>query len=159
MLAGTGRQRWSGGFCRVTLEDGTKVDAGGVMVRGTWNSWLHGRLVDSYEQSKITTRPDIHFYKNGSSGMCAMITECTEYFEKENLRTLLFTGLNTDQCVMGTLQEAYLNGFNTVMLKDGCTTNSPEYAQLSCEFNSMRSWGFLSSCKDLAEAVGIVDEN
>ncbi|KAI1145935.1 hypothetical protein F4825DRAFT_456975 [Nemania diffusa] len=137
----------------ITLEDSTTVDAGGVMSRGSWNAWLHGRLADAYEQSKQTEKPDVHFYKNRSSGVCDKMTACTEYLETNNLRTLLFTGLNTDQCVMGTLQDAYSKGFDTIMLGDGCATNSPEYAQLSCEFNCMRSWGFLSSCKDLAEAA------
>ncbi len=85
------------------------------------------------------------------------MTDCTDYIRKENIRTLLFTGLNTDQCVMGTLQEAYSKGFDTILLKDGCGTNSPEYAQLSAEYNCLRSWGFLSSCKDLAEAIDKID--
>jgi hypothetical protein len=71
----------------ITLEDGTKIDVGGVMVRGSWNSWMHGKLTDSYEHSKTTTQPDIHFYKNRSSGMCVKMTKCIEYLEKENLRT------------------------------------------------------------------------
>jgi hypothetical protein len=40
------------------------------------------------------------------------------------------------------------------MLRDGCATNNPHYAQLSYEYNCMQDWGFLYSCKGLAEAVG-----
>ena len=137
----------------VQLEDGTKVDGGRILMRGTWNSWLHDPLSDSYEVGKSAKRPDVHFFKNRSSGMCGKMTALTEYLDQENLRTLLFTGINTDQCVMGTLQDAYLKGFDTIMLKDGCATDSPAYAQPSCEFNSLKSWGFLSTCKNLAEAV------
>lgn len=77
----------------IALKNGTEVDAGGVIVCSTWNGSLHGRLAVLYEQSKITTQSKIHFYKNRSSGMCVKMIECTEDLEKENLRTMLFTGL------------------------------------------------------------------
>ncbi len=141
----------------VILEDGTKIDAGRVLMRGAWNSWIYGRLADAYEEGTTAKRPDIHIYKNRTSGMCDKMTTCIDFLEKNNLRTLLFAGLNTDQCVMGTLQDAYLKGFDTILLKDGSATNSPEYAQLSVEYNCLRSWGFLSSCKDLADAVGVAE--
>lgn len=138
----------------IELEDGTKIDAGRILVRGTWNSWLHDPLAAAYEESRQSMElPDIHFYKNRSSGMCERMTALTDYLNEKNLRTLLFTGINIDQCAMGTLQDAYLKGFDTILLKDGCATNSPIYAQMSCEFNCAISWGFLSSCNDFADAV------
>ncbi|KAJ8132116.1 hypothetical protein O1611_g1505 [Lasiodiplodia mahajangana] len=137
----------------VELQDGTKIDAGRVLVRGSWNSWLHDPLAKSYEDSQETEKPDVHFYKNRSSGMCLRMTELTEYLERNNLRTLLFTGINIDQCVMGTLQDAYLRGFDTILLKDGCATDSPGYANMSVEFNCLRCWGFLSTCKDFSKGV------
>ncbi|OAQ67332.1 isochorismatase family protein [Pochonia chlamydosporia 170] len=137
----------------IELEDGTKIDAGRILVRGTWNSWLHDPLAAAYEESQSMELPDIHFYKNRSSGMCERMTALTDYLNEKNLRTLLFTGINIDQCVMGTLQDAYLKGFDTILLKDGCATDSQKYAQMSCEFNCAISWGFLSSCKDFADAV------
>lgn len=54
---------------------------------------------------------------------------------------------------MAILQDAFFKWFDTVMLKDGCGTNSPGYGQLSVEYNSLTSFGFLYSYKDLAEAV------
>lgn len=45
------------------------------------------------------------------------MTACTEYLEREGIRTLLFTGANIDQCVMGTLQDASLKGFDCIPLK------------------------------------------
>jgi len=141
----------------VTLENGTVVDAGRSLMMNTWNARLHGPLEQAKIQGEGTGRPDLHFHKNRNSGMCDKMTAMTEYLQEHNIRTLLFTGLNTDQCVMGTLQDAYLKGFDTVLLKDGCGTNSPEYAQLSAEYNCLRSWGFLSSCKDLSEAVDNIE--
>lgn len=34
---------------------------------------------------------------------------------KEGKKTLLFTGMNTDQCVLGTLVDAYSGGWDCVM--------------------------------------------
>lgn len=57
--------------------------------------------------------------------MCDRMTDVTNFLNDNNLRTPLFTGINIDQCVMGTLQDAYLKGFDTILLKDGCATDSP----------------------------------
>ncbi|KAI0097513.1 isochorismatase family protein [Nemania sp. FL0031] len=137
----------------VKLKSGEEVDAGRVLIRDSWNSLLHDPLAKSYKESQSTKKADVHFYKNRSSGMCSRMTELTEYLERNNLRTLLFTGINTDQCVMGTLQDGYLKGFDTILLKDGSATDSPEYAQMGVEFNCLRCWGFLSTCENLAKAV------
>ncbi|KAI1123664.1 isochorismatase family protein [Nemania abortiva] len=137
----------------VELNKHTKVNAGRVLIRGSWNSQLHDPLAKSYEASQATQKPDVHFYKNRSSGMCTRMTDLTEYLEEHKLKTLLFTGINIDQCVMGTLQDAYLKGYDTIMLKDGCATDSPAYANKSVEFNCLRCWGFLSTCKNFSEAV------
>jgi nicotinamidase-related amidase len=122
-------------------ENGKVIDAGRILVKGSWNSWLHNPLSDAYHGGKTATPPDVHFYKNRSSGMCDRMTDVTNFLKEHNLRTLLFTGINMDLCVMGTLQDAYLKGFDTILLKDGCATNSPSYARSSVEHNCLISWG------------------
>lgn len=141
----------------VSLEDGTKVDGGRILFKGSWNAQMHGALHEAFVESASSSRPDVHIHKNSNSGMTDKTPELAEFLQREGIRTLLFTGTNTDQCVMGTLQDAYLKGFDTIMLKDGCATNSPEFAQLSAEHNCLRSWGFLSTCKDLADAAGLIE--
>lgn len=44
---------------------------------------------------------------------------------KDRFRTLLFAGVNTDQCVLGTLVDAYNRGFDCIMLEDCCGTPTP----------------------------------
>jgi nicotinamidase-related amidase len=44
--------------------------------------------------------------------------------EKEAKKTLLFTGVNTDQCVLGTLVDAYNAGWNCVLVDDCCGTTT-----------------------------------
>ena len=67
--------------------------------------------------------------------------------------------MNTDQCVLSTAFDAQMQGFDTIMLSDGCVTHSPAFAQQGCEWQFVRVWGFLSSCVELGEAVeGFVRE-
>ena len=139
----------------VTDKDGNAIDAGRILVKGSWNSWLHDPLSIAYEEGRTAVPADVHFYKNRSSGMCDRMKDVTSFLNEHNLRTLLFTGINIDQCVMGTLQDAYLKGFDTILLKDGCATDSPSFSQSSVEHNCLISWGFLSSCMDLATAAGL----
>lgn len=43
---------------------------------------------------------------------------------EEGTGTLLFAGVNTDQCVLGTLVDAYNAGWNCVLVDDCCGTTT-----------------------------------
>ena len=137
----------------VTLDDGTKVDAGRALFKGTWNAALHKPLAAAFNESQSLPLPDVLFHKNRNSGMCEAMTECTDYLTSKGIRTLLFTGMNTDQCVLSTAFNAQMKGFDTILLNDGCVTDSPAFAQQGCEYNFARAWGFLSSYRALAAAA------
>ncbi|KGO45040.1 hypothetical protein PEX1_024690 [Penicillium expansum] len=139
----------------VVLEDGSRVNAGRVMMRGTWNAALHGPLAKAYEDGTTAPRPDVWIHQNRNSGLWNESTALSQYLKTEGIRTLLFSGVNTDQCVGSTLQDAHAQGYDTIFLKDGCRTDSPPYAKASYEFNCARSWGFLTSCRALAKAAGL----
>jgi nicotinamidase-related amidase len=93
------------------------------------------------------------------SGLWGDYTLCTKYLEKEGIRTLLFTGVNTDQCVAGSLMDAYSRGYDCLMLSDGCATTSPQSSQDNLEYNAARSYGFLLSCEDLAKGVENIEKS
>ena len=44
-------------------------------------------------------------------------------------------------------------GYDCILLQDGCGTTSPNFAQQGIAYNAANTWGFASSCKDLAEAA------
>jgi nicotinamidase-related amidase len=73
----------------------------------------------------------VWLHKNRMSGMWGASTMCEEFLKKEGIRTLLFTGVNTDQCVGGTYQDCFSKGYDCVLLSDGCGTTSPEFSQQS----------------------------
>ena len=138
---------------KVTLEDGRVVDAGKAAMRDTWNAAVHDKLLPAFLEGHKAPRPDVLVHKNRNSGLWNDDSDLNKYLRQEDIRTLLFTGMNTDQCVMGNLLDAQARGFDTIFLKDGCATNSPEYAKESAEYNCRRPLGFLSSCRALARAV------
>ncbi|KAI1122606.1 hypothetical protein F5Y10DRAFT_71159 [Nemania abortiva] len=78
----------------VVLEDGTRIDAGRAMMKGTWNAALHGPLAAAYEQGKKEPRPDVWINKNRNSGLWNATSECSEFLAKNGIRTLLFAGVN-----------------------------------------------------------------
>ncbi len=87
--------------------------------------------------------------------MCDRTKEMANFLNEHSLQTLFSTGINIDQCVTGTPRDAYLKGFDTILLRDGCATNSPSYAQWSVELNCLISSGFPSGCKGFAGGAGL----
>lgn len=84
------------------------VDAGRLLMRHTWNAALYPPLDRIYEEGRqLQENQDVWIHKNRMSAMWGAKTDLEEFLEKEGLRTLFFTGVNTDQCVGGTLTDAF----------------------------------------------------
>ena len=140
---------------KVKLADGSVVDGGKLLIRDQWNSALPPDLDAEYQKGLSANPPDVWIHKNRMSGLWGPATLCTEFLEKEGIKTLLFSGVNTDQCVGGSLQDAFTKGWDCVLLSDGAATTSPDSSQDCIEFNVAKTWGFLMSCEDMANAVGL----
>lgn len=69
------------------------------------------------------------------------------------ITTLLFAGVNTDQCVSGSLQDAFTRGYDCVLVRDGCGTTSPKAATEAIEFNCARTCWFVADCEGLKQGV------
>lgn len=138
----------------VELQDGGKVDAGRLLMRGSWNADLYPPLREAFEEGcGLQTKPDVWVHKNRMSALWGGETELQVFLEKEGITTLLFAGVNTDQCVGGTLTDAFSKGYDCILLSDGCGTSSPGFAQECWEYNAAHTFGFCTSCKDLADGV------
>lgn len=143
----------------VELDGGQVMDAGRLLMRDTWNAALYPPLDELYDEGKkLENVPDVWIHKNRMSGMWGAKTECEEFLEKEGIRTLFFTGVNTDQCVGGTFTDSFSKGYDCVLLSDGCGTTSPEFAQQCFEFNAAKTFGFCSSCDEFAKGVEGIEE-
>ena len=69
--------------------------------------------------------------------------------------TLFFAGVNADQCVMCTLQDANFLGYDCILLRDCTATTSPDYCMQATIYNINQCFGFVSdSAAVLAEIRG-----
>jgi nicotinamidase-related amidase len=142
----------------LTLDDGTSVSAGKLLMRDQWNAALYPPLDSIYtEGTQLPYNPDVWMHKDRMSGMWGAKTACEEFLEKEGIKTLFFAGVNTDQCVGGTLTDAFSKGYDCVLLSDGCGTTSPACAQECYEFNAAGTYGFCTSCEEFAKGVDGID--
>lgn len=94
----------------VTLEeDGgettTTVEGGRLLMRDTWNADLTPELRQAYQQGLKASPPDAWIHKNRMSGLWGAATDCTEFLDQQGIKTLFFAGVNTDQCVGGSIQD------------------------------------------------------
>ncbi len=124
--------------------DGNGLGIGGALPNGARvlekDSWS-AAVVDELEQLP----GDIKVDKYRISGFWD--TPLEAILRNLDVKTLLFSGVNTDQCVMHTLTDAHFLGFNCVLLEDCCGTTSPAYCTQATLYNVRMCFGFVSDSK------------
>ena len=66
-----------------------------------------------------------------------------------DIKTILFAGVNADQCVLATLMDANFLGYDCVLLEDCTATTSPTFCWDATLYNVRQCFGFTASSKDL----------
>ena len=69
------------------------------------------------------------------------------------VRTIFFSGVNTDQCVMCTLQDASFLGYASVLVSDCCGTPTPDFCVQATLFNVKYFFGFVTDSSRLSQAL------
>jgi ureidoacrylate peracid hydrolase len=59
--------------------------------------------------------------------------------------TLLFAGVNVDQCVLATLSDAACIGYDVVLVEDCSATTSPPYCRDAAIYNVAQCYGFVTT--------------
>lgn len=67
--------------------------------------------------------------------------------------TLFFAGVNADQCVIVTLQDANFLGYDCVLVKDCTATTSPEYCWQATLYNVKQCFGFVTDSDTILAAL------
>lgn len=67
--------------------------------------------------------------------------------------TLFFGGVNADQCVMATLQDANFLGYDCILLRDCTATTSPEYCLQATFYNVNQCFGFVTDSQAMLQAI------
>ncbi len=66
-----------------------------------------------------------------------------------DIKTLLFAGVNADQCVLATLMDANFAGYDCILLEDCTSTTSPVFCWEATLYNVRQCFGFTALSKDL----------
>jgi nicotinamidase-related amidase len=114
-----------------------------VLELGSWST----RVVDELGDNEN----DVHVAKYSMSGFWD--TPLDSILRNLNVRTLLFAGVNLDQCVLSTLSDASARGYDCILLKDCCATTSPAYCADAALYNVAQCFGFVANGGELATTL------
>lgn len=70
--------------------------------------------------------------------------------------TLFFTGVNIDQCVLCTLQDANFLGYDCLLVQDCAATTSPEYCWQATLYNVKQCFGFVTDSHSIMKTLAEV---
>ncbi|PMB14591.1 cysteine hydrolase family protein [Fischerella thermalis] len=127
----------------VGLGDPLPSNGAKVLMKGSWAA----AVVDELEQLPA----DICIDKYRMSGFWD--TPLDSILKNLGRTTLFFTGVNADQCVMATLQDANFLGYDCILIKDCTATTSPEYCWLATLYNVKQCFGFVTDSKEILKAI------
>jgi nicotinamidase-related amidase len=119
-------------------------DLGLALVKDSWSAAIVEDLEESYDES------DYWVDKYRISGFPGTILD--PILRSNGINTLFFAGVNTDQCVIGTLQDAAFLGYDNILLSDCTATTSPEHVLEGALFN-MKSMAFTAVSDSLNAAT------
>jgi nicotinamidase-related amidase len=114
-----------------------------VLTKDSWGA----ALVDGV----VVEPPDICVDKYRMSGFWD--TPLDSILRNLRVDTLVFAGVNSDQCVYATLIDAACLGYDVIMLTDASATTSPSYCHDATIYNIRQCFGFTASTPDLLDAL------
>lgn len=124
---------------RVGLGDPLPANGSRVLERGSFGA----AIVDALEVAP----GDLRVNKYRMSGF--FDTELDGLLRNLDVTTLLFAGVNLDQCVLATLMDAACLGYDCVLLEDCAATTSPTYCRDATIYNVRQCFGFVATAADL----------
>jgi nicotinamidase-related amidase len=105
-----------------------------VLEDGSWSAAVVDELAPA--------QADIRVSKFRMSGFWD--TELDSILRNLGVTTLLFAGVNVDQCVLCTLQDANFLGYDCILLEDCSATTSPDYCFAATVYNVRQCFGFVA---------------
>jgi nicotinamidase-related amidase len=68
-------------------------------------------------------------------------------------KSLLFAGVNTDQCVLHSLTDANFLGYGCILIEDCCATTSPHFCTEATIWNVKKCFGFVTRSEKIIAAL------
>jgi nicotinamidase-related amidase len=127
----------------VGLGDPLPKSGAPVLEKGSWAA----DIVDELRPE----RGDIRVDKYRMSGFWD--TPLDSILRNLGITTVLFTGVNLDQCVMCTLQDANFLGYDCILMEDCAATTSPDFCREATLYNIKQCFGFVISSEVLGDSL------
>ncbi len=127
----------------VGLADPLPSNGAPVLTKGSWAA----AVVDELPQATN----DIWVDKYRMSGFWD--TPLDSILRNLGKTTLLFAGVNADQCVLCTLQDANFLGYDCILLRDCTATTSPDFCFQATVYNVNQCFGFVTGSTAITEAI------
>lgn len=115
-----------------------------VILRGSWGA----EVVDEINPGS----GDIQVVKHRFSAFWD--TETDAILRNLGIKTLFIGGVNMDQCVMTTLEDASFLGYDTILVEDATATTSPDYCVQAVLYNVKLLFGFVALSRTILSALG-----
>ena len=128
----------------VGLSDPLPKNGAPVLTKGSWAAAVVDELAPKPEDIKVN--------KYRMSGFWD--TPLDSILRNLGRTTLLFGGVNADQCVLATLQDANFLGYDCILLRDCTATTSPDYCMQATVYNVNQCFGFVTDSGRILEGVG-----
>ena len=80
-------------------------------------------------------------------------TPLDSILRNHGIRSILFAGVNTDQCVLHTLTDANFLGYGCILVEDCCGTTSPDFCTEATVWNVKKCFGFVTGSDQLMAAL------
>ncbi|GAA1705523.1 pyrimidine utilization protein B [Microbacterium sediminicola] len=114
-----------------------------VLTEGSWGA----AIVDDLEVHP----DDIHVSKYRMSGF--FDTPLDSILRSLRVDTVLFAGVNADQCVLATLTDAACLGYDVVLIEGASATTSPSFCLDATIYNVRQCFGFTTTPDALLTAL------
>jgi nicotinamidase-related amidase len=111
----------------------------------------HGSWAAAIVDGLAAEPSDIHIAKYRMSGFWD--TPLDSILRNLGVTTLLFGGVNADQCVMCTLQDANFLGYDCILVDDCAATTSPGFCLEATRYNVKQCFGFVAESRALIEGL------
>jgi ureidoacrylate peracid hydrolase len=123
---------------------GEELEHGAVLLEGSWGAETVADLAE------LRRDDDIHVDKVRMSGFYG--THLDQVLRTQGIQTLFLTGVNIDQCVTTTMEDAYFRDYNAILVEDATATSSPDFCKDAVVHNAKLCWGFVTDSERLQRA-------
>jgi nicotinamidase-related amidase len=126
------------------LGDALAGTGSAVLQSGSWSAGVVDELVVEPGDVRVEKHRMSGFWDTPLDSICRNL----------RLDTLLFGGVNLDQCVLHTLADANFLGYDTILVEDCAATTNPDFCRDATLLNIRQIFGFTLRSTAILEVLG-----